>query len=240
MLTSRLLLAGAFSAIGAIAAFTLPAQAAPVFIDFEAVPNAINNLATQVNPYSADVQFVKGALSMTSAWPGSPNGGTGDGQFFRDPASYGSGTKGAVFMSGELDQNNLTSLLFNVAAGFEESFSMLYANDLGDATVRVYDGLNGQGQQLGKDERLSSTGACKDPVSGAALTDFVCNWRTAAVNFSGTARSVQITGVSNAFWLDDFRLGATGGTVPEPGGVALSLAALGALALGRKKQVAKL
>ncbi|MEL4179561.1 hypothetical protein [Roseateles sp. PN1] len=241
MLTSRLLLTGAFSAFGvfgAIAALTSPAQAAPIFVDFEAVPNTVNNLATQVNPYSADLQFVTGALSVTSAWPGSPNGGTGLGNFFRDPAKYGSGTQGAVFMSGDADQNGKTSLVFNVGAGFGESFSMLFATSSGVGSVSVFDELGGAGQQLGEAQSLISTGGCKDPATGAPLADFVCEWRTATVNFSGTAKSVRISGTNTAFWLDDFRLGANGGgTIPEPGGVALSLAALGALALGRKKQV---
>lgn len=210
---------------------SLAAQAAPIFMDFEAVPTATNNLVTGSNPYSAEVQFVSSAFSLTSAWPGSPGGGQGGGSFFRDPAVYGSGTRGAMLMSGADDGQGNTSLVFNVVGGFSDHFSMLFAALVASGSVQVFDGLDGQGQQLGG-RGISDTAPCLDPNTGATLTDFVCNWGTAEINFSGTARSVRITGSNSAFFFDDIQLGkSSGGTLPEPGSMALSLAALGVMAM---------
>ncbi|WP_124447564.1 hypothetical protein [Paucibacter sp. KBW04] len=215
---------------------SLTAQAAPLLMDFEGVPTATNNLVSGVNPYSADVQFLSSALSVTSAWPDSPGGGLGGGLFFRDPAIYGSGTRGALFMSGVEDAQGNTSLVFNVMGGFTEHFSMLFASLSASASVQVFDGLNGQGQQLGG-RGISSTAPCVDPNTGATLSDFVCNWGTADINFSGTAHSVRISGNNSAFYLDDILLGQSGGgTLPEPGSMALSLAALGAMAWRAKSR----
>ncbi|MBB4844824.1 hypothetical protein HNP55_003368 [Paucibacter oligotrophus] len=199
-------------------------------MDFESVPTATNHLVSGSNPYAAEVQFLRSAYSVTSAWPGSPGGGAGSGLFFRDPTVYGSGTRGAMLMWGDDDGQGNTSLVFNVAGGFSAQFSMLYGALVASGTVQVFDGLDGQGQLLGGRD-ISGTAPCIDPKTGALLSDFVCNWGKAEINFSGTAHSVRIFGSNAAFFLDDVQLGqAGGGTLPEPGSMALSLAALGLMA----------
>lgn len=229
-------------ALNTLVAAALMALAAPSFagpvrqvLDFETVPVALNNLGTQVNPYAdLGVSFAGGAYSTTSVVdvPG------GTGRFFREASVYGSISKGAVLMRGGYDPvSNLATMTINFANGFADDFSMLFGGLTGAfAFVEVYSDFNGSGDKLG-DSTLDAINADCIDSSGTPVAGFVCNWNTSVTRFIGTARSVRISGSDAMMYLDDFSVGsANPGTIPEPGGIALSLAALGALALGRKRK----
>jgi len=221
----------------ALMALAAPSFAGPVrqLLDFETVPVALNNLGTQVNPYAnLGVSFAGGAYSSSSVVdvPG------GTGRFFREASVYGSITKGAVLLRGGYDPiSGLATMTINFAEGFAEDFSMLFGGLTGAfASVEVFSGFNGSGDILGGSALAGIDSDCVTST-GTQVGGFVCNWNSSVTTFKGTARSVKISGSDAMLYLDDFSVGAANpGTVPEPGGIALSLAALGALALGRKRK----
>jgi len=223
---------------GALLALTLPAVAGTTLLDFESVLAATTDL-TVVNPYAAKgISFTKNAWSMASAAPGTSN--PGEGKFFRDASFFGSPTRGALHLALDpagLGGNSQQAFFINIESGFDTNFSMLYAASIsGKGDVAVFSGANGEGDKLGGFD-MAPGAECLSPTTGQVLNGWLCNWVEGRFAFQGTAHSIRISGDDAQFFFDDIRLQLNGNTnpVPEPGGVALSLAALGALAWSRKR-----
>ena len=115
----------------------------------------------------------------------------------------------------------------NAPAGFNTGFSFYYASSQ-NATVNVYDGLNGSGTLLGSLNLV----ATPNPYNV---------WTPVGVTFAGTAKSVDFGGAANFVGFDDITINsATPGTaaVPEPGNVALliGMASVGGAFLRRRRK----
>ncbi|MCV2370364.1 hypothetical protein [Roseateles oligotrophus] len=90
---------------------------------------------------------------------------------------------GAPSAQGTAYAYDTTASYMNVAAGVENGLSLFYASYV-DVTgaVKAYSGLNGTGDLLGSFD-LSATAA-----------DGFGTWKQVALNFSGTAKSFDLTG----------------------------------------------
>ncbi|MCF6170111.1 MAG: hypothetical protein L3J66_03940 [Bacteroidales bacterium] len=95
----------------------------------------------------------------------------------------------------------------NVAAGFTNAFSCFYTAGY-DASIEVYDGLNGTGNLLGS-AILPANGNnnCTGDPNG-----WYCNWDPVGITFSGTAKSVVFGGNTDYVGFDDVTFGT-----PNPG-----------------------
>jgi len=206
-------------------AVAVPSFAEPLTIDFETVPSGINAIGDTYDGF----HFTANAWSIIASGQG------GLGNFTGAPTPIG-----ALFLSadplqpgGPGDDPESVSFVINVDQGFTESFGLWYTSTaLGFGRVQVFSGANGSGDSLGAFD-LTPRPAC---IQAPTL---VCNWLESSVGFTGTAFSIVVSGADSQFYFDNLRFGNLlddGGNVPEPGGVALSLAALGALAWTRKRR----
>ncbi len=218
----------------ALLAVALPTLAAPVLLDFESVGAATSRVGDSY--VDQGIRFSNNAWSYLSADFG------GSGAFFRTPA-----TRGAISLI--LDPTTPSppgspaiDFIINVEDGFTVDFAMLYtASGLGFGSVAIFDGLDGKASD-GSDTSIGGFNLVPQPDcfdGGVPQPGYLCNWEQQRAVFSGKAFSVRISGVDGQFFFDNLSFGDVGSpppvTVPEPGGVALSLAALGALALGRRR-----
>lgn len=114
----------------------------------------------------------------------------------------------------------------NVAAGFDTGFSFYYTSSE-PGFVNVYAGLNGTGALLATLNLAANNAGCSGDPTGT-----FCTFSPVGVAFAGTAMSVDFGGTADRIGFDNITLGAVnpGGTVPEPG--TLALLALAAWALG--------
>lgn len=217
-------------AASAALALTVPAFASPTTLDFETAPL----VATKV----LDTYLALGINFSASAWAAASKGIDPDayGNFYNAPNDF-TGDRGAVTLTSEAYPlpgqipTGPNSFTISIKDGFDDFFRLRYTGEAG-TTISAYD-INGT--------LLTS-------ISGAALSaagcepGFSCNWTSLQLDLTGTAAySVTVAGTNGKQWFDDITFGnllpAAGGPVevPEPGGVALSLAALGALAWSRKR-----
>ena len=115
------------------------------------------------------------------------------------------------------------SFLINVVDGFDTSVDLSYATGLfNGGQVVVFSELNGGGSAVAA-LALTSAGGCDN-------TDYICKWHIATIGLQGkVGHSMRFTGSNELLIFDDLKFQRNGQSVPEPGGVALSLAALGAL-----------
>jgi len=216
-----------------VLAAVMPAIAAPIFLDFEDLPL---EPALVGNSYERQfgVVFTDNAYSIRSS-SSTPPPLTG-GSFTR----YGDSSKVALGLFSPIGAGS-TGFYINLAAGFGETFKMLYTSTLqsGGISVEVFGGENGTGGLIGTASLIERQAPCRDP-SGVVQQGLWCTWDEVALDFKGPAKSVHISGVTGKYFFDNMAFGplATippGTDVPEPGGIALSLAALGALAWTRKR-----
>lgn len=211
-------------------AISVPALAAPTVLSFEDAPA----VATRVlDSYSA-----LGIHFSSDAWAAMSKGvlNSAYGNFYAAPGDFGS-NKGAVTLTsnaypqaGEAPPTGSNFFTISVEHGFDGFFSLRYTGEAA-MTITAYD-KNGDalGLPVGGDGTLTT----------GCATNFACNWSLRTLQLDAAAYSIKIEGTNGKQWFDDFSFGRLladeqGGTVPEPGGVALSLAALGALALGRRR-----
>lgn len=231
-----------------VLAAAMPVMAAPIFLDFESSPLEPTRAG---NSYEAKFGVVfTGANALTihsNLSSPKPNSG---GNFTR----YGDESKAALglfYASGAPGD-----FYINVAAGFSGKFSMLYTTTLnasGFDFVELFSGESGTGGLIQAGSRpdpnkpgstlpgaaLAKQAPCVDP-KGIEQKGIYCTWAELALDFTDTAKSVHISGASGVYFFDNMTFGPLDSTqpgtdVPEPAGIALSLAALGALAWTRKR-----
>lgn len=126
------------------------------------------------------------------------------------------------------------SLTLSIADGFIGSLSFVYSGSvsLPELAVHVFDAA---GKELGSG---------LDGLTAAGCANFLfCSWsQTMTLNFTGVARSVTFSALDQTILLDDIKFttpAATGGQLPEPTSIALTLAALGGLGWARKRAAAR-
>jgi hypothetical protein len=127
----------------------------------------------------------------------------------------------------------------NLANGFITGSSLFYSAMADSAlTVTLYEDVDGKGRAT----------AYAPPALGLKLSDCTispftfCDWNELKFVFedvNAVAKSVVISGLDRSVMLDDLSFLPAATTapnpLPEPGGVALALAALGALGWARKR-----
>jgi len=149
------------------------------------------------------------------------NGGSGN--FLPDP----SGTP-VIFLNGVTGTN--TTGYMNVSQGFATGLAFLYTSSLNE-TVTVWSGANGTGTVLATLSLLSTNGSCSGTPS-------YCNWSSASLLFSGTAKSVTFSGGANGIGITDISLGTPVlNAVPEPSSLLLCATGLFSMAAFLRRHV---
>ncbi|MDY0743882.1 PEP-CTERM sorting domain-containing protein [Paucibacter sp. R3-3] len=127
------------------------------------------------------------------------------------------------------------SFLISIADGFNGLFTIDFAGQ-GEAHLAAFDRA---GNMIGDPFASSST-----DNSGCVYqsdSDYSCNWKTLSFDLGADTQiySVEVFGASDLEWFDNITIAHVGpndtDTVPEPGTIALSLAALGALGWSRTR-----
>jgi predicted outer membrane repeat protein len=128
--------------------------------------------------------------------------------------------------------------IMDVAAGFDTGFSMAYTNPFAaNVTIEIFDGLGATGTLLAS----AALGSTVNGAGGACASygnPNYCPFADFSLGFAGIAKSVKFGGTANISTYDDFTFGSTvvgGGTVPEPGTLALVGVALLGMARARRQ-----
>jgi hypothetical protein len=95
------------------------------------------------------------------------------------------------------------SAVMNFPNGFQNGFSFYYTSS-SQGTVYVYDGLDGSGNLL----TSATFPALPLGTIGGDPTGYFDNWQPFGVSFSGTARSIDFTGVQNECGFDNITFGS--------------------------------
>jgi hypothetical protein len=103
-----------------------------------------------------------------------------------------------------------SSVLMNVANGFQDGLAFYYSAPNVSGTVTLWSGLNGTGTLLATIS-LGATGS-----TGCANGGLFCVWTPVGLTFSGTAQSVKFSGKAGGIAFDSITVGsAVPSTVPE-------------------------
>lgn len=147
------------------------------------------------------------------------NGGSG--AFAADPT----GTP-AIFVNGTAG-SNVTGYM-NVSNGFSGGIQFFYTAGFSE-TVTVWSGANGTGSILATITLSPNNGSC---------TGFptYCNWTTAGLTFSGSAKSVTFTGTADGIGIADITIGSASTAIPEPSALYLLGTGLVGISLGRVRR----
>lgn len=124
----------------------------------------------------------------------------------------------AIFLNGP--QANV-SATFNVLKGFDTGFAFTYSTTI-SGSVDIFDGLDGSGNLLG----TLALGATPSTCPPSARADF-CPFVATGLGFAGIARSVVLSGSTNAIVFDDLTFGSAAliaPAVPEPAAWMMMLA----------------
>jgi hypothetical protein len=111
----------------------------------------------------------------------------------------------------------------NVSSGFSTGIQFFFSAGFKE-TVTVWSGVNGSGTALATLALSPNNLPCTGFPS-------YCNWTSASLGFSGTAKSVTFTGTANGLGIADITLNQTTSAVPEPSSVYLLATGLMALTL---------
>ena len=196
------------------------ASAAVIVLDFEGVGdfNPVGDYYNGGAGPNYGVSFSPATLAIVDADAG------GGGNFANEPSAN------TIMFFLDADK-----AILNFAAGFDTGFSFFYSSST-EASVNVYDGLDGTGNLLGT---LSLTAQGFDNCTGDPSGDF-CNWSPVGVSFAGTARSINFGGTANQTGFDNITFGSAspgGGTdVPEPGTLGLLGLGLAGVGLMRRRR----
>lgn len=218
----------------AIAALTaaLPAMASKVALDFETLPNA-----SRVGEAYKDkgIHFSSNAFNFLSS-----DGNCGGHAFFYDlTRTHALGCNSIQLSTGSPGGD--ASFYIKVDAGFTGLFSFEYVASGSNMTMNLYDT-----DLFLTDPKANTLGFSNLALPPLTLpppceSNYSCVWDTHSVDLqTQKAKYVVFSGANGGLFLDNItfdNVNDTGGgtDVPEPGGVALSLAALGALAYARKR-----
>lgn len=213
----------------ALLALALPSMAGTTLLDFEQI-SATTTALSNSKPYTGlGIDFSANAYGIASR---KARVNAGSGWFYRDLEADGkTANRGGLFLWDGATDTGFFSFIINVEDGFDTDFGLSYTSALNaGGSVQVFSEKDGGGESLGG-LVLQGSAACPD-------TDYLCTWKDETIDLKDkVGRSILISGSNAQFIFDDFRLNLHAGTqVPEPGGVALSLAALGALAWSRGKR----
>jgi len=197
-------------------AMAMPSISAPLLLDFE---DMIDNTLVQVGDRYKDskgVVFSLGALIAESEYV-DPDA---SGNFFGPGAI--TDNRGAVTLNSASNSFTITT-----TKAYDGMFTLIFGGEA-PATLTAH---------------LVNGGTVSSPAGVAgALCDgnyAVCNWTTLTLDLKGQAASFfEVSGTSGKLWFDNMSFSdqVEETNIPEPGGVALSLAALGALAWSRKRR----
>jgi hypothetical protein len=103
-----------------------------------------------------------------------------------------------------------SSVLMNVAGGFQNGLAFFYSAPNFSGTVTIWSGLNGTGTLLATIS-LGVTG-----TTGCANGSLFCIWTPVGLNFSGVAQSVKFSGKAGGIAFDSITLGSgVPSAVPE-------------------------
>jgi len=147
------------------------------------------------------------------------NGGSG--AFASDPT----GTP-AIFVNGAAG-STVTGYM-NVTNGFSGGIQFFYTAGFSE-TVTVWSGANGTGTVLATITLAPNNGSC----SGFPT---YCNWSTAGLPFSGSAKSVTFTGTADGIGIADITVGSASTAIPEPSALYLLGTGLVGISLGRVRR----
>jgi hypothetical protein len=215
--------------VSALLTMALPAMAGTTLLDFEGV-SATRTALTVNNPYAAlGIGFTANSYSAAS---NKALVNPGDAYFYRGLDANGkTANRGALVLWDGRTDTGVFSFYMNVAQGFDTSFGLSYTSGA-SGTVQIFSGENGSG------DLISDLGLVRSKTC-AADTRYLCEWSDANIDLKGqVGRSIRFTGQNTQLIFDDLKLQLhedPTNPIPEPGGLALSLAALGALVWGRKR-----
>lgn len=208
------------AAAAILAASATSASAATVVLDFTGVVNPVIGNSASVNNFYNGGTSSHGTSGTNYGAAFSSNGlaindynGCCEPDSFLLPAR-----KGILFF---LDGGAVT---ISYAAGFSTGFSFYYASN-SDATINVYDGINGTGNVLAS----LALARQANQNCGQGASGFYCNWTPIGVTFAGVAKSIDFGGGANFVAYDNITFGSDrpGGTVPEPASWAMLIAGFG-------------
>jgi len=114
--------------------------------------------------------------------------------------------------------------VIDVAAGFSTGIQFYLTAGFGES-VTVWSGYNGTGTILATLALSPNNLPCTGFPS-------YCNWTSASLGFSGTAKSVTFTGPANGLEIADIALNSTTSSIPEPSSIYLLATGLGAMGFG--------
>jgi hypothetical protein len=114
--------------------------------------------------------------------------------------------------------------IINVSAGFTKGIQFFFSAGFKE-TVTVWSGYNGGGTILATLALSPNNLPCTGFPS-------YCNWTSASLGFSGTAKSVTFSGPANGLGIADITLNSTTSAIPEPSSIYLLATGLGAMSFG--------
>jgi hypothetical protein len=170
----------------------------------------LQNMQPVGNAYSG-VSFSSNIFVLRSV----TNGGSG--AFAPDPT----GTP-IIFINGAM--GSAATGIMNVSAGFSTGIQFFFSTAFKE-TVTVWSGYNGGGTIL------ATLALSPNNLSCTGFPSY-CNWTSASLGFSGTAKSVTFSGPANGLGISDITLNSTTSAIPEPSSIYLLATGLGAMSFG--------
>jgi PEP-CTERM motif len=194
LVASMIMLALVFSASGAYAHSNGQLLNFNQLGDLTPVGNFYNGGGVPTTP-NYGITFSSNFMGLKSVLAG------GSGEFALDPTK-----STAIFVAGNV--GTMATGIMNVSNGFSTGIQFFYTAGFSQ-TVTLWSGANGTGTVLATISLAANNGNCQSSLT-------YCNWSSIGVNFSGTAKSMTVTGPADGMGISDITLGASTTAVPEP------------------------